>query len=168
MNKTTNIRVVQTYLLLLTIVVLCASIYLQYFVHLHPCPLCLMQRSCVVLIGIFSLFTCYMATRNKRITILIVAQFISAVAGIVFALRQIWLQSLPYDHDAMCLPGLDILMNYFSWADVAYTFLWGSAECGAVTWRLLGFSMAAWSALYFVIVAIVSGYAWYIVARIER
>lgn len=73
-----------------------------------------------------------------------------AAAGIYFATRQLWLQALPAEQGASCVPGLDILMRYFPWKDIAKALFLGSAECGEATWQMLGLSMPAWSLLYFI------------------
>lgn len=122
---------------------------LQYVVKLLPCPLCLMQRWCMMGVLIVSLFILLKDTRRRRYF-----QVGFVVAGLFFAGRQVWLQSLPPEMVPACMPGLDILMTYFSWADVAKALIWGGGDCAKVTYRILGLSLAAWSLIYFISVAL--------------
>ena len=136
------------YVLLLTsLSVLSASIYFQVVMGLRPCPLCLMQRYCVLLVVITSWGA--LIGRVSRARKLLIAQALIALAGLYFSGRQVWLQSLTPDQLPACLPGLDVLIKYFPWQDVLKALVLGSSECSEVTWQWLGLSMPAWSALYF-------------------
>ena len=143
-------RVCQTLLFLLTLFVLAASLYFQYVKGLEPCPLCIMQRACVVL----ALVLCAVAALSRSVVLhkrLILFQLLLAFAGLYFSGRQLWLQTLPPDQLAACLPGMEVLLHYFPWRDILHALIFGAADCGEVTWRWLGFSMPAWSALYFTV-----------------
>ncbi|WP_419419332.1 disulfide bond formation protein B [Legionella sp. D16C41] len=144
-----NYRYWQSLLLLISLGVLLASIYFQYIEGMQPCPLCLMQRLCVLL----ELFFCFIAIFTSRLFIqrfITSLQIIIALAGLYFAGRQLWLQSLPHDQMPACLPGLDVLMRYFPWRDILHALFWGAADCAEINWQLLGLSMPAWAALYFI------------------
>lgn len=145
MTKSSYKRI-QSFNALITLYVLFASLYYQYIVGLAPCPLCIMQRVCTfVMLAVLSL-SFNTLKRAHRISIL---QVFIAGAGLFFALRQLWLQSLPAENVPACMPGLDILVRYFPWQTVARTLLWGTGDCATVTWTLWGVSMAGWSTLYF-------------------
>ncbi|MBA2652411.1 MAG: disulfide bond formation protein B [Tatlockia sp.] len=143
----------QRWQLLLTFfsfIVLAASFYFQYVKGLQPCPLCLMQRFCVLLLfGI-----CFSGTAIRSLKagkIIAGLQFLVAAGGLYFASRQLWLQSLPAGQSPSCLPELEVLIRYFPLQDVLHALFWGTKECGEVSWRWLGLSMPAWVALYFLI-----------------
>jgi len=145
----------QRFLFLLTLCVFLFAFYFQYMQHLQPCPLCLMQRLCAFLFGLGCLATLRFPTLKwaKRISI---SQMLFAALGIFFAARQLWLQSLPPGQAPACLPPIDIMIHYFPLKDVLQTLLWGAGNCAEVTWKGLGLSMAAWSAVYFSICFVVS------------
>lgn len=155
MKKWTYFRT-QRLMLLLTLFTLGASFYLQYITGLMPCPLCLMQRGCALLFALMCLFGVRVPSlvRSRAIVIL---QLFFALSGLFFASRQLWLQSLPPGQAPACLPGLDTLIRYFPWTDVARALFWGSGECSEVTWRFFGFSMPAWAALFFFLLSLGSG-----------
>jgi len=151
MSKRTY-RLIQALLILITLLVLFASLYFQLYLGLQPCPLCLMQRICVfLLLGLMSLS---LGTLRKAHLVSFM-QIVFSCAGLFFSLRQLWLQSLPAGQVPACMPGLDILVHYFPWQTVAKALFWGAGDCAEVTWSMLGISMAGWSAMYFLFMAIV-------------
>ncbi|KTD71411.1 disulfide bond formation protein B [Legionella tucsonensis] len=145
-------RKIQTFNAALTVFVLFASFYFQYVVGLTPCPLCIMQRLCVFLL----LAVLGLSFRTlKKARIISFLQIIIACAGLYFALRQLWLQSLPPGEAPACMPGLDILIRYFPWQTVLKTLFWGTEDCAEVSWHMLGISMPGWCALYFLYMVLI-------------
>lgn len=143
-----NFRTGQFILFAISLFVLAASFYFQFVLKLEPCPLCLMQRLCVLaalVLCVPGLFFKSAATRHR----LLIFQLLIGVAGLYFSGRQLWLQTLPTDQLPACLPGMTILLQYFPWRDILHAVLLGAADCGEITWQWLGLSMPAWSALYF-------------------
>ena len=149
-------RYTQSLLLFSAIVVVALTFYFEYAKGLEPCPLCLMQRLSAFLFGTFCLMGMTLGTLRRARSVAVLQLFFAGF-GLFFATRQMWLQSLPADQAPMCMPGLDVLMRYFSWDVVLKALFWGTADCGEVTWRWLGLSMPTWSALYFLAVLIASG-----------
>lgn len=150
-------RIFQNVLFLITTLVLFTSFYLQYFRGFVPCPLCVMQRICVFLLFMFCLMGMALSTL-RRARVVTLFQLFFSLAGLFFAGRQLWLQSLSPESVPACMPGLDILIQYFPWQDVAHALLWGAGDCADASWRFLGYSMATWSACYFSFVFIVSAF----------
>ncbi len=150
-----NYRRLQGLLLFMTLGIVGAAFYLQFSVGLHPCPLCLMQRLCAFLVGMGCLMGICLTTRYRGRAVA-VFQVVCAALGLFFAVRQLWLQSLPIQGAATCLPGWDLMLRYVPWQVVMHAFFWGAGECAEVTWRLWGFSMPAWAAIYFFMVGIIS------------
>ncbi|KTD14685.1 disulfide bond formation protein DsbB [Legionella gratiana] len=144
-------RKIQAFNAVLTAVMLFASFYFEYVVGLMPCPLCMMQRICVfLLLAVIGVSFCTL----KRAHLISFLQIIIACAGLYFSLRQLWLQSLPEGNAPACMPGLDILIQYFPWQTVVKTLLLGTGDCAEVDWQLLGISMPGWCALYFLFIAL--------------
>lgn len=165
MNKR-SYRVLQHLLYLLTFFVIATSFYLQYMTHLQPCPLCLMQRGCAFLFVICCLIAMRVASLRAA-RCLIGLQILSAGAGLFFALRQLWLQSLPADKVPACLPSFDVLLQYFPWPDIVSALFWGTGSCAEMSWTFLGLSLAAWSGLYFLTLVVVSLYAFILLGTQE-
>lgn len=151
-------------LVFITMAVLMASFYFQYVKNMEPCPLCIMQRVCVMLLLMFGMMSLFWGfAKCGRVTSIL--QITIGCAGVFFAGRQLWLQSLPADQTPSCLPGLDILINYFPWQDILHALFWGSGDCAEISWSWLGLSMPAWSALYFVFMIVANAYDYY---RLKR
>jgi disulfide bond formation protein DsbB len=149
-------RMTQNLVALVTLGVLFFSFYVQYVQGVQPCPLCMMQRFCVCTLMFLSLTGLVLKSlaRAKYISLL---QLIIGAAGLFFACRQLWLQSLPATASTVCMPGIDMLIHYFPWQELMHVFLWGTNTCTEVTWLGFGLSMAAWSALYFGTMVVISG-----------
>ena len=150
-----NHKFCQIALTLMSLIVLVSSLYFQYVETMEPCPLCLMQRFCVLSLFIF----CFLSAVIRHLKIeklLTCLQVFFAASGLFFAVRQLWLQSLPTDQAPACMPGLDVLIHYFPWQDVLRSLIWGSGDCAEVSWQWLGLTMPAWSALYFLAVLLTS------------
>lgn len=158
MKKLTR-STLQLSIVILTLVVLLASFYLQYGKGFEPCPLCLMQRLCIILILAFGLINLY--RKSTRSQALIVTQYILALLGLYFAARQVWLLSLPNGEMPACLPGLSVLIHYFPWHETVRALVWGSGNCTEIRWTWLGLSIPSWSIVYFVCIAIATVIAYF-------
>jgi disulfide bond formation protein DsbB len=144
-------RLGQRFIFAMTGFVLIISFYLQYIEALRPCPLCLMQRGMMIFIFLLACLGLFMVKR-----FLLAFELFFALAGGFFALRQLWLQSLPVPDTGMCLPGVEMLIHKLPWHEVLHTFVWGSAHCGEIAWTFLHLSMAAWSLVFFSLIGILS------------
>lgn len=139
----------QFLLLAVTMFVLMASFYFQYTKGMQPCPLCIMQRFSVMILLALGMMALFIG-KNRPARLIAAFFMIIALAGLYFASRQLWLQSLPDNQIPACLPGLDVLIRYFPWQDIVHALIWGAGDCAEVSWQWLGLPMAAWSALYFI------------------
>ena len=159
MKNITYTRIMQ-FITTLSILVLGTSFYLQYIKGFEPCPLCLMQRLCIITILILSIvgLCLHKSTRHKQ---LVIALFCFGLAGLYFAGRQMQLFSLTADHIPACLPGLAVLIHYFPWHELVRALFWGSGDCTEITWRFLGVSLPTWSAFYFSFMLIANGLLYY-------
>lgn len=151
-------RRTQLFLGLMTFIVLFSSLYFQYVLGYEPCPLCLMQRICVFLL--MAIMGLSLATVRKAHFVSLL-QIIVACAGLFFSLRHLWLQSLPAGSAPACMPGLNVLIHYFPWQDVAKALFWGAGDCAEKTWSMWSISMPGWSALYFLFMVIAGIYLYY-------
>lgn len=151
MPRTIAERPLQYFILILTAFVLGSSYYLEYGQHLEPCLLCITQRFCTISLLLGTAAICWIKPLQKSKTMSIILTGIT-LAGLFFASRQLWLQSLDTNELPACLPGFDTLIRYFSWQTTLRGMLWGSANCAEITWRWLNLSLAAWSGLYFLLI----------------
>jgi disulfide bond formation protein DsbB len=159
MMKKFSSMTLQLGLLALSLIVLGLSFYLQFVKGFEPCPLCLMQRICIILIIMFGAINLYRISYKQPS--LMIMQTLWSVLGLYFASRQLWLLSLPSDQVPACMPGLTILIHYFPWQETARALFWGSGNCTEINWSWLGLSLPTWSALYFIASGSTSGLIYY-------
>jgi len=127
------------------------GLYLEHGKGLEPCPLCIFQRIAFISIAIIALIAALHGP--KRMAAWFYNGLISLLAltdgGI--ATRQVWLQHLPAEQVPECGPGLDYMLESFPLGQALKLILSGSGECAEIGWSFLGFSIAEWSLLWFLI-----------------
>ena len=137
-------------LLFFTICVFSMSLYLQYVEHFLPCPLCIMQRLCVLILLLFFIAQC-MIKRLQAMVYCVIPLIISS-CGLFFALRQINLQWWGTAAPHMCLPSLQVLMTRMPWHATMSALLWGGSDCAESTGKWLGLELPQWAAGYFILI----------------
>lgn len=125
------------------------ALYLEYFMAMEPCPLCMTQRIFIIFVGLVALtaFLHNPAQRGRRIYALL--GLLLAIAGAYFSSRQLWLQSLPEDQVPACGPSLGYMFEVFPFMDVLKQMLQGDGNCAKID-RLLGVSLPLWTLLAFI------------------
>lgn len=140
---------------------LCAGLlayayYLQFDRHLEPCPLCIFQRLFYAGTGLVFLAAAIHGPKKWGRVVYGALSSALALGGAAVAARQVWLQHLPPDQIPECGPGLDYMLDAFPLNKTLHMVLHGSGECAKVDWRFLGFSIAEWSLLIFLLLAAAS------------
>jgi disulfide bond formation protein DsbB len=120
------------------------ALYAQHVLDLEPCPLCVLQRIAVMVLGLLFLAAAVQGPARFGRIVYLVLMSSTVIAGGGVAGRQLWLQSLPPERVPACGPGLDFILDAFPLRDALQMVLTGSGECAKVTWRLLGLSMPGW------------------------
>jgi disulfide bond formation protein DsbB len=126
------------------------AFYLQYIEGLEPCPLCQFQRACVIAMGLVFLVAGYHDPGRAGATGYALVQLVLGGAGIAFATRQVWLQSLPKDQVPSCGMGLNYMLENLPFTDVLKKVFEGSGECAEKSWEFLHLSIAGWTLVFFV------------------
>jgi disulfide bond formation protein DsbB len=126
------------------------ALYLQYIEGLEPCPLCQFQRACVIGMGLVFLVAGYHDPGRAGATGYAIVQLLLGGAGVAFATRQVWLQSLPKDQVPSCGMGLNYMLENLPFTDVLQKVFEGSGECAEKGWEFLHLSIAGWSLVFFV------------------
>lgn len=122
------------------------SFYLQYYQALEPCPLCIIQRWLIGLLGLLCLISIVYRSRFYGGLITFVA-----LMGTGSALRKIWLEHLPSDQVPPCGPGLDYMLNYLPFEQTLKILLMGSGDCSNIEWHFLSLSLSQWALLSFLV-----------------
>jgi disulfide bond formation protein DsbB len=116
----------------------------QYVLHLEPCPLCILQRIGIFLIGIVFMCAAIQGPRRggRRVYAAAIALAVLGTAGV--AARQLYIQSLPPGSVPACGASLEIMLKLLPLQEVLTKVFTGSGECAKVDWRFLGLAMPAW------------------------
>lgn len=132
------------------------SVYLQTHEGMTPCPLCILQRIMLGLLGVVFFFGAALnLKKNGRLFISILACTFASL-GVLLAGRQVWLQHLPVNQNADCSASLQYMLQALPLTEVLQKILTGSAECSEVSWQWLNLSLADWSLGCFIFLLIVS------------
>ncbi len=135
--------------LIICIAMIVVALFFQHYMGLIPCPLCIVQRTIVmVLAGIFLLALIQdPKSWGRRIYGCLLT--LSSIAGVAVAGRHTWLQHLPPEKVPECGPGLAFWMNNLPANEVIQKVFQGSGECAAVVWTFVSFSIPEWSLIIF-------------------
>ena len=151
-----NFRAINMSCLLICIALLTIAIYVETTFRLAPCPLCMLQRFVYIsIIVILAIASIHNPKNRLRKNVYCLVTLVFSGMGIFLAGRQSWLQHIPADKNATCLPGLKFLFQSMPLGQAIKTILHGSQECGTVRWVFIHLSMAEWSLIFFVLLAVV-------------
>jgi protein dithiol:quinone oxidoreductase len=139
-----------------TLMILTAA-YMEHVLKMIPCSLCITQRGFVILTGLLALVAAIHnpATRGRRVYAIL--GIVSPILGACFAGRQLWLQSLPADQVPACGPGLSYIFEVFPFIEALKLLLQGDGNCAHVD-KIFGLSLAAWTLMAFIGLALVNLY----------
>ena len=128
--------------------------YLQYVQGLEPCPLCMVQRGFFYLVLTVFVIAAIHGPGRIGATVYAALAVLFAAGGAATAGRQVWLQHLPADKVPACGPDLFFMLENLPLSRALEKLFYGSGECAAVDWKFLGLSIAGWSLLWFIALAI--------------
>ena len=124
------------------------ALYMEHIMGLAPCPLCMMQRVWMLLVGLLALVGLAHRPNWGIYPLLGVA---AAGVGGGFSIRQLYLQSLPPELHPACGPDLGYMLDAFPLADVLIAMTSGTGDCAQVSWSLFGISIPGYALLGFVV-----------------
>ncbi|PCD00094.1 disulfide bond formation protein B [Halopseudomonas pelagia] len=133
------------------------ALYMEHVLGLVPCPLCIIQRVLVILVGLIALIAVLHNPLPKlaegrrpaaRVYAFVLTLF--SVLGAAVAGRQVWLQHQPADQLPSCLPSLDYMVDVLPLQEILGLLFSGTADCAKVDWTFLGLSIAEGTLLAFI------------------
>jgi disulfide bond formation protein DsbB len=127
---------------------LCIALLMEHVMGLAPCPLCMMQRLWVAMVGVIAYIG---LLHNPRWGIYPLFGCVAATIGGGFSIRQLWLQSLPADQVPACGPDLQYMLDAFPLSDVLVAMTSGTGDCAEIAWSFLGLSIPAWVLMGFAV-----------------
>ncbi|MCZ6658295.1 MAG: disulfide bond formation protein B [Gammaproteobacteria bacterium] len=143
-------------IILATGALLFAAQIMEHQFDMAPCPLCLMQRIWFFFAG----FIAYVGLIHKpRWGIYPLLTMLASFVGGGFAIRQLWLQSLPADQVPACGPGLEYLLEVLPLTEVLKAMTSGTGDCAEVAWSF-GLTIPGWALVGFIGIAVAAVLQW--------
>ena len=136
--------------------VLVTAVYLQYKVGIVPCPLCIIQRFIITLLGLLFLMGALFNFEAITRCFLHTLTFLFAVAGAVVASRQLWLEHFPSDQLISCQAAIAQYSSSTYFHKIIELFFQGTSNCGSGTWRFLNLTIPGWTLIIFIVLAAIS------------
>ena len=129
------------------------GMYLQHVQGLEPCPMCIVQRYALILVAVCAGLASVKGQNGWWKTWSVLG-LLAAGFGAFVAARQSWLQWYPPEFASCGRDFYGMIENYPISRAVPMIFR-GSGDCTAVDWTFLGGSIANWSFVCFVGLAVV-------------
>jgi disulfide bond formation protein DsbB len=131
-----------------------AIFYLQEYLGLDPCPMCILQRYAFFAIGIVALVAAIHDPRGAALKAYAGLVILFALAGGAVAVRHSYLQHFPPLRET-CGTDLDFLLDTFSLSEAFPKIFAGTGSCSKVDWKLIGLSIPEWALVWYLIFALV-------------
>jgi len=128
---------------------LAGALIMEHAFAMDPCPLCLMQRVWFAIAGLAALAG---LLHSPRWGIYPLLTILASVTGAGFAIRQLYLQSLPADQVPACGPDMAYLLENFPLSDVLAAMTRGTGSCAEVVWQF-GLTIPGWALVGFIGIA---------------
>lgn len=150
-------RLVFVGLVLISVIsMLFARVFLEEYLDLTACPLCMTQRVFVSAVGVFALLGAIHNPAGWGRRIYAGLCTVSAVAGGAVAARHVWLQHLPADQVPACGPSLEYMLDTLPFSETLNLVLMGDGNCAETMWTFLGFSIPEQTLALFIVLTLLS------------
>ncbi|KAF1022172.1 MAG: Disulfide bond formation protein B [Paracidovorax wautersii] len=134
------------------VALLAFALFLQHVVGLEPCPMCIVQRYAFIVIGLIAGLSALPKSRGVHLVGVVLA-VVAAGFGAFVAARQSFLQWYPPEF-ASCSRDFYGMIETFPLRRAIPMIFRGSGDCTAIDWTFLGLSIANWSFIAFVALAV--------------
>ena len=134
------------------VAMLAFGLYLQHVVGLEPCPMCIVQRYALILVAVVAGVTAFAGSKTPWVVGSGLMAVLSGLGAFVAA-RQSFLQWYPPEI-ASCGRDLYGMIETFPLKRAIPMIFKGSGDCTKIDWTFLGLSIANWSFLCFVGIAL--------------
>ena len=150
-------------IIFLTVFLICAgslvyAVYLQLVKNLLPCPLCVAQRLSCWVIGLAAIVAVAHNPRSLGRRLYSGVMMIAALLGGVVATRHSWLVRYP-DSFECGISSEEKFLNSLPIARWWPTMFEANGDCSESSWEFMSLAIPDWSAILFILMAILSGYA---------
>lgn len=128
---------------------LVGALVMEHGFGMEPCPLCLMQQLWFMIAGVIILVG--LIDHPARGIYPLLTLFAALVGG-GFAVRQIWIGTLPPESVPACGAGVDTLIEWGMWSEALTAMTLGTGDCAEAD-VFLGLSLPVWALGGFLVIA---------------
>lgn len=141
------------FLFLANLFALLSALGIEHWLHVEPCPLCILQRIIVLAMIVVSLISFGLAYRHRILEIFCHAVMtLLLLSNLSVSARYIWIQHLPLaEAPPACGASVEYLMQIMPWLDLLKMILTGSGECQKISFAIFNISFATWTSAYFLL-----------------
>ena len=136
---------------ILMAILLGSAFFLQIHKGVSPCPLCLLQRLVMAVLGSIFLLGAILRLKRWGNLFLGVSGLFTGAFGVLLAGRQVWLQVSPPGSSGDCGASLGYILHVLSVKEAIKQVWQGGMECSQTGWEFFHLSLAAWSLIGFII-----------------
>jgi disulfide bond formation protein DsbB len=129
------------------------ALYLQYFVNLEPCPLCMLQRVCFITVGVLFLLAAVHGPKQIGTRVYAFFGLLATFTGLGLAIRHVYLQFYPPEY-VSCAGDFYSQLERIPLGRLISNALRATGDCSKVDWTLMKLSIAEWSLIWFTILAV--------------
>lgn len=123
--------------------------FLQGYLELEPCPLCVITRVIVITMAVIFFLGLVHNPKQTGQRIYGSLNLLTGLVGFGVQLRHIWLQNLPPDQVPACGPGLEFLLETQPLFSALRSIFEGSGDCAEIDWIFMGLTIPMQTALLF-------------------
>ena len=134
------------------------ALVIQTVYKLEPCPLCITQRICFMVLGVLFLIGAFVKPATLLSRFFTLLQVIAALVGAGWALRHWYLQAHKESMIADCGVGFDYMFENFPLKKAFSLVFKGTGDCAAIDWTFLGLTLPQLALITFVGFAIYAIY----------
>jgi protein dithiol:quinone oxidoreductase len=146
--------------LIVLVVFLLISFYMQLILQLVPCVLCYIQRLILSFLVVLCLLKYWRLQYCKRTWFFDMLFAISIVLGMLLSYHHVHLQNNPHLYQDACMPSFEILWRYYDVETMLKLLFGASHGCNEVMWQILGISIPGWLLLGYAVVFFVWWLEW--------
>lgn len=135
-----------------TALILDAVFYMQDYLGLDPCPMCVLSRYTFTAIAVVALVAAIHGPSRTPAKVYSSIITVLAIAGAGVSIRHSYLQHFPPATES-CGADLEFLLNSLPLSQALPKIFSGTGSCSTVHWKFLGLSIPEWALVWFVIFA---------------
>lgn len=132
-----------------------AMLFLERYLNLAACPLCMTQRVFVVGWGVIALIAVVHNPISWGNRVYAALCALSALIGGAVAGRHVWLQYLPPEEVPACGPSLEYMLDTLPFSETLSILLMGDGNCAETLWTFMGLSIPEQTLALFTVVALI-------------